>query len=109
MITIKDLEEIRLGVIKLRSNLAQQNEVINDFEQKLNDVDFLKARVDELGKIIQTVTGNGTDFDPYKTWVPGTEVHAGDWWMTEGGYLWQALKDGVPASETDLEYWDVVA
>lgn len=75
-------------------------------------LDALEKKYTELynsiGKLVQTKDGDGTAFNPFKTWMKGTEVHSGEWWQTEDGYLWEAIKDGVPSSSTDKEYWDIV-
>lgn len=63
---------------------------------------------DELGKAMQTEEGTGTLEDPYKGWKVGDSVEAGKWYQTEDGYLWEAIKSGMPASSTDKEYFDVV-
>lgn len=69
----------------------------------------LKNQVDELGKVVQTEDGNGTMEDPIKNWSVGKPVISGLWYLTPvEGYLWEAIKDGVPTSETDREYFDVV-
>jgi len=67
-----------------------------------------RAEIDALGKIVQTAEGDGTAFNPFKTWNEGMAVKSGEWWQTYDGYLWQAKKDGVPSSSTDAEYWEVV-
>jgi len=66
-----------------------------------------KAKYDSIGKVVQD-TGDGTPFNPYKVWKVGIAVKEGDWWQTEDGYLWQAIKSGTPSSSTDKEYWDIV-
>lgn len=70
--------------------------------------DYLR---DELGKLQQTATGAGTPFDPIKFWKPGQRVEQGLWYqcLDASGYIWEAIKSGIPASDTDREYFDVVA
>lgn len=106
---INVLREIKRAIISLQESNEEKTKIINNYEEAWNDIEKLQLRVNELGKIEQTTEGTGTAFDPFKTWKPGTEVHASEWWMTEGGYLWEAIKDGIPASETDAKYWDIVA
>ena len=69
--------------------------------------DYLR---DELGKIRQTTSGTGTPFDPIKYWQPGQSVEVGKWYQTINaqGYIWEAIKSGIPASDRDKEYFDVV-
>lgn len=76
--------------------------------QMANERIDIRNQIDELGKVIQTTTGNGSWQDAFKTWKEGMEVHVGEWWVTHDDYLWEAIKDGVPSSSTDREYWDVV-
>lgn len=92
-----------------------RNEVVNmtaadvaELVDAWNNKERIAARLDELGKVVQTAQGSGTEFDPYKVWKVGMSVVEGDWWMTQDGYLWQAKKSGVPASSTDAEYWNIV-
>lgn len=68
----------------------------------------IREERDAIGKVVQSAQGSGTMADPFKVWKEGMSVKANDWWMTQDGYLWMAIKDGVPASSTDKEYWDVV-
>lgn len=75
-----------------------------------NDEEKLKYRLNELGKIVQTTTGSGHLYDPIKYWVDGMEVEEGKWYQCydKNGYIWEAKKTGVPKSELDTEYFDVV-
>lgn len=75
-----------------------------------NDPEKLQYRLDELGKIVQTTEGTGTEYDPYKYWSEGMSVEEGKWYQCHDaeGYIWQAIKSGVPASDTDAEYFEVV-
>ncbi len=68
----------------------------------------IRYQLDELGKIMQTPEGDGSAFNPFKTWRAGMAVKEGEWWQTESGYIWEAIKDGVPSGELDSEYFDVV-
>lgn len=65
-------------------------------------------RINEIGKVEQTLEGNGSIENPFKGWKVGMSVEAGKWYLTENNYLWEAIKTGVPASEVDAEYFDVV-
>lgn len=62
---------------------------------------------DELGKIIQTDEGDGSDMNPFK-WTDGQEVIEGMWYKTPSTYIWQAIATGIPANETDSNFFDVV-
>lgn len=64
--------------------------------------------IDELGKVVQTLEGNGSMENPFKGWKVGMPVEEGMWYLTEGGYLWEAIKSGTPTSELDKEYFDVI-
>lgn len=63
--------------------------------------------VDELGKVMQTEGGNGTWQNP-KKWKEGDAVVVGLWYKTPSDYIWEAIKNGTPESETDKVYFDVV-
>lgn len=82
---------------------------VTPLKEAWNDPEKLKYRLDELGKIVQTTEGTGTEFDPYKYWKDGMAVESGKWYQCgdESGYIWEAKKDGVPTSDTDREYWDI--
>lgn len=69
--------------------------------------DYLR---DQLGKIQQTAAGTGDPFDPIKYWKIGMPVDAGKWYQCfdSQGYIWEAIKSGVPASDTDAKYFDVI-
>lgn len=68
----------------------------------------LRNKVNKLGKVEQTVEGNGTMEDPIKNWKVGEKVEKGMWYLTEDGYLWECIKNGIPTSTTDKKYFDVV-
>lgn len=74
----------------------------------IEERDYLR---DELGKIKQTATGNGTPFDPIKYWKDGMRVERGKWYQCydSDGYIWEAIKTGIPSSDRDTEFFDVVA
>lgn len=69
--------------------------------------DYLR---DELGKLKQTSTGTGDPFDPIKFWKDGMKVERGKWYQCydKDGYIWEAIKTGIPSSDTDREFFDVV-
>lgn len=106
--TKQELYNIEQRLIQLRATFAEKDRIINDYESKLNDPDYLKQRLDELGKVIQTEEGDGSAFNPYKYWNPGVEVHQGEWWYTHDGYLWEAKADGVPTDSLDSNYWNII-
>lgn len=95
-----------------RSEFELIKTLIDALMQKVSemtdDIKDVSTKVDELGKVIQTPEGNGTMEDPYKGWQVGQSVEAGKWYSTSDGYLWEAIKTGVPTSSTDREYFDVV-
>lgn len=62
---------------------------------------------DSLAKLLQTTTGDGSAWDPY-TWNEGEPVTEGCWYRTPGNYLWEAIASGIPASELDTNYFDVI-
>lgn len=72
-----------------------------------------EARIflDNLGKLKQTTTGTGSAFDPIKYWNEGMEVTEGLWYQChdENGYIWEAIKSGIPANDMDTDYFDVVS
>lgn len=68
----------------------------------------IRNKIDKLGKVMQTEDGNGTMENPYKGWKVGDKVKKGMWYLTEDGYLWEAIRSGTPTSTTDDEYFDVV-
>lgn len=91
-------------MIEAIERMVAQNGVTED------DRNAARVRValrDELGKLVQTVEGDGSDMNPYK-WAEGDAVVAGMWYRCPGGYIWEAVKNGVPTSEVDREYFDVV-
>lgn len=87
--------------IKASVNDKKALDVLAKFESVIN-------QLDELGKVIQTLEGNGTMENPFKGWKVGMSVEKGCWYLTESGYLWEALASGTPASETDRAFFDVV-
>lgn len=94
---------------EIEALMAEQPITELTIEERL---DALEGKYTELynqvGKLIQTTEGDGSAMNPYKYWKVGKSVTEGDWWMTDDGYLWQAIKTGTPSSSTDREYWDVV-
>lgn len=66
------------------------------------------ADIASLGKVIQTLEGDGSITNPFKGWSVGMTVELGKWYLTSEGYLWECIKSGTPTSETDSEYFDVV-
>lgn len=103
--TKKELLELTNKLKSIKEVVSNQNYIINDYESKMNDIEFLKRRVDELGKLVQSESGDA--YDPI-TWNEGDEVIAGLWYKTQSGYIWEAKSDGVPSSETDSDYFDIV-
>lgn len=49
----------------------------------------------------------GTYLDPIPYEV-GMTVFAGLWYANEDGYIWEAIKDGIPNSFSDKEYFDII-
>lgn len=91
-----------------RKEFESIKQYVNDVLSAWNDYDKVSARKDELGKLIQV--GAGTEFDPIKYWKTGMEVVAGKWYQcyNESGYIWEAIKTGVPENELDKTYFDIV-
>lgn len=50
--TEKELFELTNKLKSIKEVVSNQNYIINDYESKMNDIDFLKRRVDELGKLV---------------------------------------------------------
>lgn len=102
------------------SVLSDTNDIIAAIERIVardgvteEDRAMAQARVlmrDELGKVQQTATGIGDPFDPIKFWTPGMAVEKGKWYQCydKDGYIWEAIKSGIPANDRDNEYFDVV-
>lgn len=65
---------------------------------------------DELGKVRQTTNGTGDAFDPIKYWKDGMAVEKGKWYQCydSKGFIWEAIKSGVPKSSEDSDYFDVI-
>ncbi|WP_270603977.1 hypothetical protein [Dorea amylophila] len=49
---------------------------------------------------------DGTDYTKPVVWKAGMSVTTGLWY-TDGENVWEAIKDGVPASLEDKEYFDI--
>lgn len=98
-----EFEAIKLAINKIK-------EERDDLLTSWNDIDAVKYRLDELGKIQQTTEGTGDPFDPIKYWHIGMKVTEGLWYQCfdENGYIWEAIKTGIPSSDIDSEYFDVV-
>lgn len=73
----------------------------------IEERDYLR---DQLGKIQQTAAGAGTPFDPIKYWQQGMIVERGKWYQcyNKDGHIWEAIKSGIPVSDTDREFFDVI-
>lgn len=93
---------------ELGKELEELGKELEDLRAAWNDKDRLAARIDEIGKVVQTIEGDGSMKDPYKGWKVGMDVEQGKWYLTDDGYLWEAVKSGKPSSTTDNEYFDVV-
>lgn len=100
------LEESREKLLALMESYFAENGS-GELQEVASERVAIRASLDSLGKIVQT-EGDGTAFNPFKTWTSGTAVKVGEWWQTDDGYIWEAKKDGVPTSSTDSEYWDIV-
>lgn len=68
----------------------------------------IRNQVDSLGKVIQTETGNGTMENPFKNWKVGLPVSSGSWYLTPSGFLWECIASGIPSSEKDRHFFDVI-
>lgn len=105
-----------LRMMDIEGRLSNTEELIEAMERLIaangvtdDDKAMAQARIamrDELGKVVQTEEGDGSIENPYK-WIDQS-VEVGKWYKTPSGYLWEAIKDGMPSSETDNEYFDVV-
>lgn len=110
-----DEKEVRKSEIETK--LSDFGEVIEAVERFLavngvtqDDKNMAQSRLtlrDELGKLVQTETGDGSDMNPFH-WNPGDMVTEGMWYLTHDDYLWEAIKTGYPESSIDREYFDVV-
>lgn len=106
-----------LRMMEIEGRLSNTEELIEAMERLIaangvteEDKAMAQARIalrDELGKVIQTEEGDGSMENPSK-WTDGMAVEVGKWYKTPSDYLWEAIKDGTPSSETDNEYFDVV-
>ena len=85
-----------------------------ELQQIALEIKAIENERDSLGKVIQTLEGNGSIENPYKGWKVGMSVEAGKWYYVDdpndpdNPYLWEAIKSGVPASAVDADYFDVV-
>lgn len=50
---------------------------------------------------------DGTDYLRPITWEPNMEVITGLWY-TDGVDVWEAIKNGIPISFEDREYFDII-
>lgn len=100
-------EEVKI-LRKTLANVLSGGKITDEFDRYNKRVSEITRMVDDLGKTIQTQAGSGSVEDPYKDWKVGKTVEAGKWYLTEDGYLWEAIKSGKPSSTTDKEFFDVV-
>lgn len=101
---MKRIQEIDSMIATLEARIVKlkaEREELLAIQEKANAYDSLR-------KVVQDEDGNGTMENPYKNWFVGDSVEEGKWYQTEDGYLWEAIKSGVPTSTTDDEYFDVV-
>lgn len=76
---------------------------IDALQEADNAIDSLKA-VNKARKI----SGKGTIVLPYRFWMEGTNVHAGEWWeikVKDAKLVLLAVNDGIPKSWDDCEFW----
>lgn len=64
-----------------------------------------ESRYDSIGKVVNP--DEGEYINPIR-YTQGMAVVQGKWY-TDGDDIWEALKDGVPASFSDKEYFDIVS
>ena len=114
-----DVEEIDLSTYNARIEekkkelfdawcKQQADHGTGDVKQIALEIKAIENERDSLGKVIQTLEGNGSIENPYKGWKVGMSVEAGMWYLTEDGYLWEAIASGIPTSTTDADFFDVV-
>lgn len=75
-------------------------------EARWNNLDALRARVDELGKLQADAQPAGDYLNPI-TYIEGAAVEQGKFY-TDGSDIWEAIKNGTPTSFADREYFDIV-
>lgn len=75
----------------------------------LGDVELRREYVEVYvpGTDDETPDADGTYLHPFP-WSEGVEVIEGKWYLMSDGNIWEAKKDGIPESETDDEYFDIV-
>lgn len=100
-------EAIVLSTEEVLEQITNLTDKVNELESNWNNADALKLRLDELGKLVQTDEGDGSDFNPFK-WVDGMEVVKDKWYKTPSNYIWMAVNTGIPSNELDENYFDVI-
>lgn len=103
-------QELRSKLADIEKMMEALERIVFQYGTNEDDKQMALERItmrDELGKLIQTEEGDGTDMNPYK-WEDGKAVVTGMWYKTPSDYIWEAVGDGVPESETDTNYFDVV-
>ena len=73
-------------------------------EAKWNDIDAVKARYDELGKMVSAPSGEYTNPIPYEQ---GMTVTVGLFY-TDGEDIWEAIQTGTPSGFDDKAYFDII-
>lgn len=107
-------EEQQRRINEMQAQIEQNQSAIDEWENKWNDKSALVARVNELGKVEQTETGDGSEQNPFRNFKIGDEVEAGKWYYVpdpndeKNPYLWQAIKTGIPSHELDAEYFEIM-
>lgn len=83
---------------------------LNAMEQTISNLTYtirhLSDNVQEIVKKEDSEMPTGDYLNPIP-YVSGMAVEAGKWY-TEDGYIWEAIKSGVPTGFFDREYFDVV-
>lgn len=112
-----ETDESKLKINYINNVLQDTSELIKALEKIIavqgiteEDRNMALQRIqlrDELGKIVITEEGDGSDMNPYK-WTEGKQVISGNWYITPSKYIWLAINDGFPDNETDTKYFEIV-
>ena len=75
-------------------------------EAKWNDIEAVKARYDELGKMVPGTQPSGDYLNPIPYEV-GMTVTVGLFY-TDGDDIWECIKTGAPSGFDDKAYFDII-